>query len=129
MHLNQVTLPATGVERSAAFYRMLGFRQIVSNYPHYARFECPDGGSTFSLHSVTSVVTTDVIVYFECEDLESQVARLEALGVAFDGPPVDQSWLWREAYLRDPDGNLLCFYHAGANRRFPPWRMETAAGE
>ena len=37
--------------------------------------------------------------------------------------PTDQSWLWREAYLKDPDGNLICLYHAGANRRFPPWRI------
>ncbi len=44
MNLNQVTLPATDVERSAAFYRKLGFTQIVSNLPHYVRFECPEGG-------------------------------------------------------------------------------------
>jgi hydroxymethylpyrimidine/phosphomethylpyrimidine kinase len=34
-----------------------------------------------------------------------------------------QSWLWREAWLRDPAGNAVCLYHAGANRRFPPWRL------
>jgi hypothetical protein len=49
---------------------------------------------------------------------------LLAQGIAFDHPPTDQSWLWREAYLRDPDGNVLCLYHAGINRRFPPWRIE-----
>ena len=37
--------------------------------------------------------------------------------------PVDQRWLWREAYLRDPAGNLLCLYCAGENRLFPPWRL------
>jgi hypothetical protein len=31
--------------------------------------------------------------------------------------------LWREAYLHDPDGNVVCLYHAGENRRNPPWRM------
>jgi hypothetical protein len=31
--------------------------------------------------------------------------------------------LWREAYLHDPDGNVLCLYHAGNNRRFPPGRI------
>jgi hypothetical protein len=25
--------------------------------------------------------------------------------------------------LRDPDGNILCLYHAGDNRRNPPWRL------
>ena len=33
MNLNQVTLPATNVERSAEFYRALGFTQIVSDLP------------------------------------------------------------------------------------------------
>ena len=37
--------------------------------------------------------------------------------------PTDQPWLWREAYLNDPDGNPLCLYHAGENRLNPPWRL------
>jgi catechol 2,3-dioxygenase-like lactoylglutathione lyase family enzyme len=123
MNLNQVTLPSKNVERSAAFYRLLGFRQIVSDLPRYARFECLDGSATFSLHEVTSPAASEVIVYFECDHLDAECARLRALGVAFEAPPKDQSWLWREAYLRDPDGNLICLYHAGVNRRFPPWRI------
>ncbi len=123
MNLNQVTLPSKDVERSAAFYRLLGFTQIVSDLPHYARFECKAGGATFSLHEATSPVTSGIIVYFECDDLDAEYQRLRAVGVDFDAPPTDQSWLWREAYLKDPDGNLICLYHAGANRRFPPWRI------
>ena len=123
MNLNQVTLPSNSVERSAAFYRLLGFRQIVSDLPHYARFECNDGGATFSLHEATSPITSGIIVYFECDDLDAEYQRLRALGVDFDAPPTDQSWLWREAYFKDPDGNVICLYHAGANRRFPPWRI------
>lgn len=123
MNLNQVTLPAKDVGRSAAFYRLLGFRQIVGNLPSYARFECPDGESTFSLHEVRTPVVSEVIIYFECADLDAEYERLRGLGVEFESPPTDQRWLWREAYLRDPDGNVLCLYHAGINRRFPPWRI------
>lgn len=126
MNLNQVTLPAIDVERSAAFYRRLGFKQIVSSLPKYVRFECRDGGSTFSLHAAASPVAAGIIVYFECEDLDAEYQRLRAQGVEFDSPPTEQTWLWREAYLKDPDGNLICLYHAGANRRFPPWRIEQA---
>jgi hypothetical protein len=25
--------------------------------------------------------------------------------------------------LQDPDGNMICLYHAGNTRRFPPWRL------
>ncbi|MEO1522796.1 MAG: hypothetical protein AAFU78_18740 [Cyanobacteria bacterium J06633_2] len=41
----------------------------------------------------------------------------------FDSEPTDQPWLWREAHLRDPDGNRLILYHAGEYRKNPPWRL------
>ena len=44
--------------------------------------------------------------------------------IAFEHGPRNQPWMWREARLRDPDGNIIFFYKAGENRRFPPWRMQ-----
>ena len=124
MDLNQVTLPSTDVARSAAFYRALGFTQIVGKLPSYVRFECASGGSTFSLHQVAAAPRdSGVIVYFECTDLDGTCSELAARGFVFDSPPTDQRWLWREACLRDPDGNVLCLYRAGDNRRNPPWRL------
>jgi catechol 2,3-dioxygenase-like lactoylglutathione lyase family enzyme len=124
MNLNQVTLPSIDVERAARFYRELGFVQIVDSAPRYARFECPDGGATFSLHRVDAMPAgSGAVVYFECADLDRQCEALVKRGVRLESAPADQPWLWREAYLRDPDGNLLCLYHAGENRRFPPWRL------
>ena len=124
MNLNQVSLPTTNVDHSAAFYRRLGFTQIVSSPPAYARFECPSGESTFSLHHVVAVPAgAGVIVYFECADLDARCQKLASSGVVFDSPPADKPWLWREARLRDPDGNVICLFTAGENRRNPPWRM------
>lgn len=122
MNLNQVTLPATNVERSADFYRRLGFTQIVSALPRYARFECQNG-ATFSLHAFDTVLPSQTVVYFECDDLDATYERLCKLGIEFNQGPKDQIWLWREAYLQDPDGNIICLYHAGHTRRFPPWRL------
>ncbi len=123
MDLNQVTFPATDLGRSVEFYRALGFTQIVASLPSYARFEC-QGGSTFSLHKVDAVVPdSGVIVYFECADVDATYESLVSHGIKFDSAPTDQAWLWREAYLRDPDGNVLCLYQAGQNRRYPPWRL------
>ncbi len=124
MNLNQVTVPCADLAESVAFYRALGLRQIVSNPPDYARFECPVGGATFSLHRVAQPPRdAGVVVYFELEDLDAKVRELEAAGIRFESEPRDQPWLWREAYLRDPAGNLICLFHAGANRRNPPWRI------
>ena len=54
---------------------------------------------------------------------ESVMAELKAKGIVFDSDPVDQTWLWREAWLSDPAGVKLCLYHADEMRRFPPWRL------
>jgi hydroxymethylpyrimidine/phosphomethylpyrimidine kinase len=127
MNLNQVTLPALDYAASVAFYRALGLTQIVDAPPRYARFEC-EGGATLSIHTVEPEARAEpapsgVTVYFEMEDLDARVAALRAAGLVFLSGPQDQPWLWREARLRDPAGNEIRLYHAGENRRFPPWRL------
>lgn len=127
MNLNQFTLPVTDIDRSVAFYRTLGLHQIVAAPPRYARFECPAGDTTFSLHRVPSVPPGEgAVVYFEYDDVDVEVARLQASGIVFEQMPTDERWLWREARLRDPDGHRLCLYHAGVNRKHPPWRLPAA---
>jgi len=123
MDLNQVTLPALNLCESVDFYTRMGFVQIVSS-PHYARFECPQGESTFSLHAVESVSPDPgVTVYFEHPALDELCADLSARGFEFEQAPADRSWLWREAILVDPAGNRICLYRAGNNRKHPPWRL------
>jgi catechol 2,3-dioxygenase-like lactoylglutathione lyase family enzyme len=124
VNLNRVTLPVTGFERSVAFYRDMGFTLIVHSPPRYARFECPEGDSTFSLHSVEGPASrTGVVVYFECCDLDARVQYLLAAGFEFSQLPVDERWLWREARLADPSGNVICLFRAADNRKNPPWRV------
>lgn len=124
MNLNQITLPSIDLAKGVAFYQQLGLELIVDSVPRYARLLCPDGESTLSLHRVEQLpVGEGIVVYFECENLDEQVAKLKAEGILFDLDPVDQQWLWREAHLRDPDGNRLILFHAGENRKDPPWRV------
>jgi len=124
MNLNQITVPSLDLNKSIPFYQKLGLKLIVKALPHYARFECPDGQSTFSLHQTDTLPTGDSIyVYFECEDLDNYVNELKEKGIKFDLEPKDQSWLWREARLKDLDGNQLILYYAGENRLNPPWRV------
>ena len=124
MRMNQVTVGCTDYEASTKFYETLGLTRIVDAPPRYARFETP-GGETMSLHAVDRVASTTV-VYFEVDDVDAVHAALTAKGLVFDAPPRDERWLWRETRLRDPAGNQVCFYHAGENRRFPPWRITPA---
>jgi catechol 2,3-dioxygenase-like lactoylglutathione lyase family enzyme len=124
VRLNPVTLAVSDLKRSVDFYRCLGLKQIVAA-KGYARFACPDGDSTLSLDETETVPPSATTVYLECEDLDEKVAELQALRLCFEHLPVDQPWLWREARLRDPDGNSLCLFHTGENRLNPPWRLSS----
>lgn len=124
MDLNQVTLICVDYAASVEFYKKLGLTQIVDSPPRYARFETP-AGSTLSIHSgERSDVASGTVVYFEVNDVDQTVVDLSAKGIEFDASPTDQRWLWREAYVNDPAGNRICIYHAGENRRYPPWRID-----
>lgn len=124
MNLNQVTVPALDVPKSIAFYEMLGLKLIVHTHHRYARFECPDGDATFSIHQVDAQKEgASIQVYFECDDLDDRVEKLREAGIHFDEWPTNQPWLWREAHLKDPFGNQIILYHAAENRKNPPWRL------
>lgn len=124
MNLNQVTVPSLDVEKSVGFYEQLGLVAIVKALPRYARFLCPTGDATFSVHLVEKVTFGEgVSIYFEIENLDEEVQRLQEQGVKFDQLPKDEPWLWREAKLKDPDRNQLILYYAGENRVNPPWRI------
>jgi hydroxymethylpyrimidine/phosphomethylpyrimidine kinase len=123
--LNQVTVTGTNYDRSVDFYRRLGLKQIVDNPPDYARFEA-EGGATFSVQiDPEEKIIATTAVYFECDDLDERVEQLARAGIPFEHGPRNQPWMWREARLRDPDGNIIFLYKAGEARRFPPWRMES----
>ena len=128
MNLNQITVPSIDLTQSIPFYEKLGLQLIVKALPHYARFVCPDGNATFSLHQVEQLPTGyGISVYFECENLDDYVNALIEKGILFDEMPSDRGWLWREARLKDLDGNQLILYFAGDNRLNPPWRIEKSS--
>lgn len=125
MDLNQITITVRDFEEGVAFYKSLGLRLIVHSFRNlYARFELPSGSTTLSLHEEKQSRPGGVVLYFEVDDVDRCYSELLAAGVEFETPPTDESWRWREARFSDPSGNKLCLYHAGADRRFPPWRLE-----
>ena len=122
MRLNQVTVTVNDIEAACVFYVKLGLMLIVKS-PHYARFLCPEGDSTFSIHLGDAPVYDSTVVYFENDALDLKVKQLKVDGLTFDSDPADERWLWREARLRDPSGNPICLFQAGSNRLNPPWRL------
>jgi hydroxymethylpyrimidine/phosphomethylpyrimidine kinase len=124
--LNQVTVTGTNYDRSIEFYKKLGLKQIVDSPPDYARFETA-GGATFSVQiDPEEKIIATTAIYLECDDLDERVEQLARSGLAFEHGPRNQPWMWREARLRDPDGNIIFLYKAGEARRFPPWRIDSS---
>ncbi len=121
--LNQITVGASDYAASAAFYRALGLTQIVDSPSNgYARFEAANG-VTISIHPAAVADEPATTVYFESARLQHWCDELAATGMVIDQMPCAESWGWSEARLRDPHGNSICLYHAGENRRYPPWRI------
>ena len=125
MDLNQVTISSIDVKKSIEFYKILGLRLIVDSILWYARFECPDGNSTFSIHSSEEpTIGCGTTIYFEDDNLNEIVKNLIEKGIEFTQLPEDKIWLWREAHLKDPDGNNIILFKAGRNRKYPSWRID-----
>ncbi len=124
MNLNQVTIYSHLTIETVEFFEKLGLKRIVDSLPRYARLECPDGEATLSVNEFPEHTPINNIgLYFECENLDEEVARLKSLGITFTQDPTDQAWLWRQAYTHDPNGNKICLFRAGENRKNPPWRV------
>jgi hydroxymethylpyrimidine/phosphomethylpyrimidine kinase len=123
--LNQVTVTGTEYRKSVEFYRALGLKQIVDSPENgYARFET-EGGATLSVQiDAEETISPTSAIYLECDDLDERVERLARSGIVFEHGPRNQPWMWREARLRDPAGNIIFLYKAGEARRFPPWRID-----
>jgi catechol 2,3-dioxygenase-like lactoylglutathione lyase family enzyme len=122
MNLNQVTITVTNVEKSIDFYTKIGLKIIVKA-DHYARFVCPDGDSTFSIHLGEVVKNNSIQIYFEVKDVDATIKELQNKGVVILSEKQKQSWLWDEAKIQDPDGYTIIIYYAGANRKDPPWKV------
>jgi uncharacterized glyoxalase superfamily protein PhnB len=62
-------------------------------------------------------------LYFEVDNLSETVSRLKEKGITFSSEIKDQSWLWTDVHLKDPDGHALIIFTAGNHRKNPPWRI------
>jgi predicted enzyme related to lactoylglutathione lyase len=88
MNLNQVTVYTNKPTETAEFYKKLGLKIIVDSLPRYARFECPDGVSTLSVHCTDSELpASPIVIYFESEDIDATVEQLKSVGMSFEQEP------------------------------------------
>ena len=112
---------------SVLFYQKLGLTLIVDSAPHYVRFEFPEDknghADTLSLHGVADdwdAWDDGPLIYFEVDDVKAFLEKADVKSVT---TAELKSYLWTEADILDPSGNRIRIFHAGENRRFPPWRV------
>lgn len=132
VRLSHVTLQASDIARSRAFYLALGFELIVDE-AHYCRFlarvdEGP-GDETLSIEHHAPPIRPAAQLGLEFSSaaaLDAFVAALPGRGVAVAEGPIDRTWLWRDARVFDPDGHEWMLFFAGPNKLDPPWRVGRA---
>lgn len=136
--LNQVNVVVTDMERSAAFYRLLGLELADPPpdwRPHHRPAASPGGGLDFELDSEAfaaqwntgrtgSAAPARVVIGFrlgEREAVDETYGRLTRAGYRGQQPPFDAFWGARYAVVEDPDGNAVGLMSpvADAGRRPP----------
>ena len=116
--IDNIGVCAVDLQRSAAFYERLGFREVYRNDRGIAmaagsaqlflfacrRKDAPPVGRELGLFGNPPGIDH---ISFAVEDVDGLYDALKAAGVGFDGRPEDQSWGARMVGLKDPDGNNL----------------------
>jgi catechol 2,3-dioxygenase-like lactoylglutathione lyase family enzyme len=137
--LNQVNVVVTDMERSTAFYRLLGLELADPPpdwQPHHRPAASPGDGLDFELDSeafaaqwntgrTASASSAHVVIGFRLpgrEAVDATYSRLTLAGYRGQQPPFDAFWGARYAVVEDPDGNPVGLMSpvAAADRRPPP---------
>lgn len=124
LRITDICLLVADIERAVQFYtRVLGFR-LRRRAEGFADFHS-DGVTLaawelghMSAHSGVANVKAPPRAHKACvavrlatpADIDAMHDRLQALGVAFAGPPADYPWNARCAYFTDPDDNVWEIY-------------------
>lgn len=122
--LGYVTLGTNNIEQARAFYGALlgelGMQELFDNNRLYFYGSDPAGpfvvvGGPYDEQAASA--GNGVMVALKCEDNDKIVAmhaKALELGATCDGAPGERvPGVFYGAYVRDPDGNKLCFFKMG----------------
>ena len=96
------------------YCRVLGFQKMFAYRPATAKLDpCYLGvardGVWLHLESFKPERAGMTGAFLWVEDVDQLFQEISARGAVSQLPPTDQTWGNREAHIRDPDGNVLCF--------------------
>jgi lactoylglutathione lyase len=107
--LNLVVIRVPDLERSAAFYRLLGM--TFTSHRHGAgpeHYACEMGGTVFEIYPRRDDTdsTAATRIGFRVRDLDNCLERLAKSGTTIVSPPKDSPW-GRRGVVVDPDGHRV----------------------
>ena len=111
VRLSHLFIVVTDLARSREFYvGSLGLEVLVDEHG-YMRVG-GQGGFHLGIEEgdPAQVGATGIEIVVEVDDVDSRYRELVAAGVTFNGPPEDQPWGARHAWLSDPDGYRLSIF-------------------
>jgi len=106
-HLSHLFVSVRDLHATNRFYvEQLGL-EVLAGGPHRTWMRLGGGGGFhigFEAIPGAAIPTDGVKIVLRVDDVEALFEPLGAAGVASDGPPADQVWGARHAWLRDPTG-------------------------
>jgi catechol 2,3-dioxygenase-like lactoylglutathione lyase family enzyme len=121
MNLYDLRIVTADVERLARFYEEITGLTVTRLDPgEYAELRTPGGVLALSSQrkidarspgAATPAANRSTIVDFRVDDVDAERVRIEPLVRGFVLEPTDQPWGNRAMLFRDPDGNLVNFFH------------------
>ncbi|WP_103666342.1 VOC family protein [Pseudanabaena sp. BC1403] len=107
--LNLVVIRSSNIDKSAAFYRLIGLSFVKHQHGKgLEHFASEIGCITFEIYPLVtgSESTSTIRLGFQVTSLESIVSELKKHGASIISAPANSPWGWR-AVVSDPDGNRV----------------------
>lgn len=120
MTLYDVRIVTADVARLVGFYRGVTTLEVTQRDADYAELRTPGGVLAISAQrkvdarspgATTPAANRSAVLDFRVDDVDQERARLDAIVRTFVLEPTDQPWGNRAILFRDPDGNLINFFH------------------
>jgi glyoxylase I family protein len=112
--LDHLFIVVSDLERSRRFYTEILGLQVTVETDGYLRLS-GDGGFSIGMEQrpPDQVGGRGIEIVVLVDDVDRRYQEMTANGAVFSGPPADQEWGARHAWLHDPDGYPISIFTPG----------------